>query len=281
MRQHIEPAEREVALAREREAEDARQRVHGGHRLHSVFELARGLRRRREWKSSFSVRSVARRAVGSVPLLSALQMATGTRDGTALSRDGALTSPAHRRCRASLTRRRRHSLAALVLARQSPQLRVLPEALRALTALELLDVRGNLLETLPAGWRERTGCVLAEGNPLLNCRRPANRHSARGRQLQPTRALFRDGATEWAGHVPAVGAPPGRTSCADGDARLIVRGGRVGRRRAGMPGSCWFLSAVAVVAMRGGLAERTFALAAVGVCRPADVQPGRKAAGAA
>ena len=130
-------------------------------------------------------------------------MATDTRDGTALvARDGALdltgasSLPKELSAPSALT----VSLRVLVLARQSPQLRVLPEALRALTALELLDVRGNLLETLPA-WvlRERTGlAVLAEGNPL-RLELPAAGESS---QLfedasfpADARALFRDGAT--------------------------------------------------------------------------------------
>ena len=73
-------------------------------------------------------------------MLSALQMATDTRDGTALvARDGALdltgasSLPKELSAPSALT----VSLRVLVLARQSPQLRVLPEALRALTALEL------------------------------------------------------------------------------------------------------------------------------------------------
>ena len=199
-------------------------------------------------------------------------MATDTRDGTALvARDGALdltgasSLPKELSAPSALT----VSLRVLVLARQSPQLRVLPEALRALTALELLDVRGNLLETLPA-WvlRERTGlAVLAEGNPL-HLELPAAGESS---QLfedasfpADARALFRDGATEWAGHVPADSVRWLRPHelCPDGDARLIVRGTESADVVQGCLGSCWFLSAVAVVAMRGGLAERTFALAA-------------------
>ena len=75
---------------------------------------------------------------------------------------------------------------------------------RQLGALELIDVRDNLLESLPA-WvlRERNGlAVLAEGNPLRLELPPADASTRLFEDADfpaDARSLFREGATAWAG----------------------------------------------------------------------------------